>query len=124
MSPDVRAGLALVIFDNRSFMSARPDLAAEAPRLASRLDGMPWMSATVFRGRSRLGFLPVADFVAALGAAFFRAAFFGAAFFFGLPAEALAEVGAAFFLATARFKDFFLADFFAGFRAAFFIDFF
>jgi hypothetical protein len=88
------------------------------------------MSATVFRGRSRLGFLPDSDLAAGFAAAFF-----------GLPAEALAEVratfataaflAAVFFFATARLAGFaaflaadFFADFFAGFFAAFFIDLF
>ena len=73
------------------------------------------MSATVFRGRSRLGFLPDSDLASGFAAAFF-----------GLPAEALAEVratfataaflAAVFFFATARlagFAAFLAADFFA-----------
>src|SRR5688572_33468153 len=91
----------VVLFASLSFISARPDLAADGRRSMSRLDGMPWMSATVFRGRSRFGFLAVTF---GLGAAFLGAAFRGTTFF-GLPAVALAEVGAAF-LATARLTGF------------------
>src|SRR5436190_10231610 len=105
ISPPVSAGPPPVFLDSRSFMSARPDFAAEGPRFASRLDGMPWMSATVLRGRSRFGLL--ADGAAFAGEAFI----FGAAFLADevRRAEALAE-------ADARF----LAAFLATFRAAFF----
>src|SRR5688500_1789207 len=57
-SPDVRAGLALVFWRSRSFISARPVEAAVAAPATPRLDGMPCTSATVLRGRSRFGFLP------------------------------------------------------------------
>src|SRR5688572_8350554 len=129
-SPPVKAGPAPVLFDSRSFSSARPDLADEAVRFMSRLDGMPWMSATVLRGRSRFGFFPAARFFAAaagraLGLAEaerFGPFFFGAAFIFGAGflAEALLAGRAGFFAAflTAFLAAFFFIVFFADVLAA------
>src|SRR5688572_73450 len=104
-SPEVSAGLALVFFLRRSFISARPVRAAEAPPAAPRLDGMPCTSATVLRGRSRFGFLPldmaaltpaaIADPTTAAAAEASMLFFFGCAAIRCLPADrsvmALAE---------------------------------
>src|SRR5204862_1770142 len=129
------AGPVPVFLDIRSFISARPDFAADAPRLASRLDGMPCTSATVFLGRSRFGFfLPSAASTPATMAApasFLTADIrrpWGLAVVlaedgFALAAERGLALGASFLAGftvrlAADFLVAFLADFFAPLRAA------
>ena len=56
-SPAVSAGLVFVCCWSFCSISARPVRTAEAWRSMSRLEGTPWISATVRRGRSRLGLL-------------------------------------------------------------------